>query len=110
MPWMVLPQDSAPARRGSPRPRPLPPARGRVGGVACAALRHARRLSTGVAGAVRTAGQNGGDQPSEGSPRSDEKYLSKLAALLRQAESTDNEHEAEAFMAAAQRLATATSI
>ena len=41
---------------------------------------------------------------------SDEKYLSKLAALLRQAESTDNAHEAEAFMAAAQRLATATSI
>src|SRR5512142_2584890 len=41
---------------------------------------------------------------------SDDKYLTKLAALLRQAESTTNEHEAEAFMAAAQRLATATSI
>ncbi len=41
---------------------------------------------------------------------SDERYLTKLAALLRQAESTDNEHEAEAFMAAAQRLATLTSI
>ena len=39
-----------------------------------------------------------------------ERYLSKLAALLRQAESTDNTNEAEAFMAAAQRLATATSI
>lgn len=39
-----------------------------------------------------------------------DRYLSKLAALLRQAESTDNANEAEAFMAAAQRLATATSI
>ncbi len=39
-----------------------------------------------------------------------DKYLAKLAALLRQAERTDNENEAEAFMAAAQRLATATSI
>ncbi|MCW2688462.1 MAG: hypothetical protein JWR37_3352 [Mycobacterium sp.] len=40
----------------------------------------------------------------------DDKMLSRIAALLRQAEGTDNEHEAEAFMAAAQRLATATSI
>lgn len=39
-----------------------------------------------------------------------ERYLTRLAALLRQAESTDNENEAEAFMAAAQRLATMTSI
>lgn len=36
--------------------------------------------------------------------------LTRIAALLRQAEGTDNPHEAEAFMAAAQRLATATSI
>jgi hypothetical protein len=35
---------------------------------------------------------------------------SRIAALLRQAEGTDNTHEADAFMAAAQRLATATSI
>jgi hypothetical protein len=39
-----------------------------------------------------------------------DKHLSKIAALLRQAEGTDNEHEADAFMAAAQRLATAASI
>jgi hypothetical protein len=45
-----------------------------------------------------------------GSMARDDKYLTKLAALLRQAESTDNPHEAEAFMEAAQRLATATSI
>jgi hypothetical protein len=36
--------------------------------------------------------------------------LERIAALLRQAENTDNPHEAEAFMAAAQRLATTTSI
>ncbi|WP_099021427.1 DUF2786 domain-containing protein [Mycolicibacterium palauense] len=41
---------------------------------------------------------------------SDDKLLTRIAALLRQAEGTDNPHEAEAFMAAAQRLATATSI
>lgn len=36
--------------------------------------------------------------------------LARIAALLRQAENTDNPHEAEAFMAAAQRLATTTAI
>jgi Protein of unknown function (DUF2786) len=41
---------------------------------------------------------------------SDDKMLARIAALLRQAEGTDNTHEADAFMAAAQRLATATSI
>lgn len=41
---------------------------------------------------------------------SDDRMLVRIAALLRQAEGTDNAHEAEAFMAAAQRLATATSI
>lgn len=40
----------------------------------------------------------------------EDKTLPRIAALLRQAEGTDNPHEAEAFMAAAQRLATATSI
>jgi hypothetical protein len=40
----------------------------------------------------------------------DDKMLARIAALLRQAESTDNTHEADAFMAAAQRLATTTSI
>jgi Protein of unknown function (DUF2786) len=40
----------------------------------------------------------------------DEKMLARIAALLRQAEGTDNPHEAEAFMATAQRLATARSI
>ena len=40
----------------------------------------------------------------------DDRMLSRIAALLRQAEGTDNAHEAEAFMAAAQRLATITSI
>src|SRR5258707_14437258 len=40
----------------------------------------------------------------------DDKVLAGIAALLRQAEGTDNQHEADAFMAAAQRLATATSV
>ena len=40
----------------------------------------------------------------------DDKMLARIAALLRQAENTENPHEAEAFMAAAQRLATTTSI
>jgi hypothetical protein len=40
----------------------------------------------------------------------DDKMLARIAALLRQAENTENAHEAEAFMAAAQRLATVTSI
>jgi len=40
----------------------------------------------------------------------DDKMLARIAALLRQAEGTDNPHEAEAFMGAAQRLATAASI
>jgi hypothetical protein len=41
---------------------------------------------------------------------SEDKMLARIAALLRQAEGTDNVYEADAFMAAAQRLATATSI
>src|ERR1700739_2322911 len=41
---------------------------------------------------------------------SDDKMLARIAALLRQAEGTDNAHEAEAFMAAHERRATATSI
>jgi Protein of unknown function (DUF2786) len=45
-----------------------------------------------------------------GGAMTDDKMLARIAALLRQAEGTDNTHEAEAFMAAAQRLATATSI
>ncbi|MGB9302426.1 MAG: DUF2786 domain-containing protein, partial [Mycobacterium sp.] len=40
----------------------------------------------------------------------DDKMLARIAALLRQAEGTDNSHEADAFMTAAQRLATAASI
>ncbi|NLG56422.1 MAG: DUF2786 domain-containing protein [Rhodococcus sp.] len=41
---------------------------------------------------------------------SSEKMLTRIGGLLRQAEGTDNEHESAAFMAAAQRLATAASI
>ncbi|UEA61499.1 DUF2786 domain-containing protein [Gordonia otitidis] len=40
----------------------------------------------------------------------DDKFLTRISGLLRQAEGTDNEHEAQAFMQAAQRLATASSI
>ncbi|UFS94455.1 DUF2786 domain-containing protein [Nocardia huaxiensis] len=41
---------------------------------------------------------------------SQDKMLTRIGGLLRQAESTDNEHEAEAFLAAAQRLATRSSV
>ncbi|WP_068148625.1 DUF2786 domain-containing protein [Rhodococcoides corynebacterioides] len=41
---------------------------------------------------------------------SQDRMLTRIGGLLRQAESTDNPHEAEAFMEAAQRLATAASI
>lgn len=41
---------------------------------------------------------------------SGDKTLARIAALLRQAEGTSNEHEADAFMQAAQRLATMHSI
>ncbi|MFT4126905.1 MAG: DUF2786 domain-containing protein [Gordonia sp. (in: high G+C Gram-positive bacteria)] len=40
----------------------------------------------------------------------DDKLLTRISGLLRQAENTDNPHEAETFMAAAQRLATAAAI
>lgn len=36
--------------------------------------------------------------------------LTRIGGLLRQAESTDNPHEADAFLAAAQRLATSASV
>jgi hypothetical protein len=36
--------------------------------------------------------------------------MARIAALLRKAESTDNDHEADAFMQAAQRLATLASV
>lgn len=39
-----------------------------------------------------------------------EKWLTKIGNLLRQAEGTDNPHEADAFTEAAQRLATANAI
>lgn len=39
-----------------------------------------------------------------------DKQLSRIAALLRKAESTDNQHEADAYLQAAQRLATLSAI
>lgn len=39
-----------------------------------------------------------------------DRMLTRIGGLLRKAESTDNEHEAEAFLTAAQRLATRSSI
>ncbi|MBM7416642.1 MULTISPECIES: DUF2786 domain-containing protein [Nocardiaceae] len=41
---------------------------------------------------------------------SSDRMVARIGGLLRQAESTDNPHEAEAFMEAAQRLATAASV
>jgi len=59
--------------------------------------------------ATGRSGRN--DQPGlpRGSPLSD-KDLTRIAALLRKAEGTDNEHEADAFLQAAQRLATLASV
>lgn len=39
-----------------------------------------------------------------------DKYLTKIAGLLRKAETTDNQHEADAYLQAAQRLATLSSV
>jgi hypothetical protein len=39
-----------------------------------------------------------------------DRTLARIAALLRKAETTDNEHEADAFLQAAQRLATLASV
>lgn len=39
-----------------------------------------------------------------------DKNLTKISALLRKAETTDNEHEADAYLQAAQRLATLSSV
>ncbi len=39
-----------------------------------------------------------------------DKNLARIAALLRKTESTDNEHEADAYLQAAQRLATLASV
>lgn len=39
-----------------------------------------------------------------------DKDLARIAALLRKAEGTDNEHEADAYLQAAQRLATLSSV
>ena len=39
-----------------------------------------------------------------------EKNLARIAALLRKAEGTDNEHEADAYLQAAQRLATLAAV
>src|SRR3954451_10955026 len=39
-----------------------------------------------------------------------DKYLTRIAGLLRKAETTDNEHEADAYLQAAQRLATLSSV
>ncbi|MFD6677163.1 DUF2786 domain-containing protein [Rhodococcus zopfii] len=41
---------------------------------------------------------------------SSDRMLTRIGGLLRQAESTDNQHEADAFLAAAQRLATAAAV
>ncbi|MEP6979825.1 MAG: DUF2786 domain-containing protein [Nakamurella sp.] len=40
----------------------------------------------------------------------DDRNLARIAALLRKAEGTDNEHEADAYLQAAQRLATLASV
>jgi hypothetical protein len=40
----------------------------------------------------------------------EDKNLARIAALLRKAEGTDNEHEADAYLQAAQRLATLASV
>ncbi len=53
---------------------------------------------------VLTVGADGDNGPVS------DRTLSRIAALLRKAEATDNEHEADAYLQAAQRLATAAAV
>ena len=95
--------------RRTPSVRVTPPTLPRhVGVLSVAAGRLAQQVPIDPETPVRVAW--GDRSRAAGERRMADKDLARIAALLRKAEGTDNEHEADAFLQAAQRLATLAAV